>query len=247
MIAVRMTVHGLSEVMVRNDAERSREREDPEMKNLGSAALCAGVACVFAGAAHADFTGATVANLGDLGAGVDTWRVFVNFDSPTDAVLAVSGDEQYAPLVFTSLAGDALRNDGGALGGLIQEDAPSATGAAWDSWLTIGNESFIGNNTAFSPDFLGGDGIGSVVLGTAFTQANNGGYFNGDPGTPANGGSVLIAQFTVQGFAYSGTLNWQAPGGPVESSIFTVQTVPGPSALALLGLAVPFARRRRRV
>ena len=197
----------------------------------------------FAGLASADFVNVTVENLGDIGGGVNTWRVYANFDSPTDTLLAISGNDTVAPLVFTSLDGDALVNSS-PLGGLIQEDIPFPISDAWDSWVTIGDTAT--QNTAFSPGFLGGDGLRSVINGTSFTQLDNGGYFDQNPGTPEQGGSILIAQFTVANFSYGGTADWQAAGaGVVNSEFFVTTGVPAPGALALLGLAGFAARRRR--
>ena len=36
----------------------------------------------------------------------------------------------------------------------------------------------------FSPEFLDGDGVQSVMKGNFFSQPDNGGYFDSDPGTP---------------------------------------------------------------
>ena len=199
-------------------------------------------ALAIAGVANADLAGAHVVNMGDIGGGVDTWRVYLDFDSPTDTLLAVSGNDQVAPLVFQSLDGDALVNSS-PLGGLIQEDIPFPISDAWDSWVTIGDPAT--QNTAFSPGFLGGDGLLSVINGTSFSQADNGGYFDQNPGSPEQGGTILIAQFTVANFSYSGTADWQAAGAGATSTAFAVSTVPAPGALALLGLAGFAARRRR--
>lgn len=200
-----------------------------------------------AGTASADFIGASIENLGDLGAGVNTYRVFMDFDSPDDTVLAINGDDTIASLRFLSLDGDPLRNTEGAFSGTSFEDLPFPGVEAWDSWVTLGTDAPGASDAQFSPDFLGGTGSNSVIAGTSFTQVTNGGYFDSNPGTPENGGSVLVAQFTVANFSYEGTVSWQAAGAGVSQDAFFVSTaVPAPGALALLGLAGVAARRRRR-
>ena len=202
-------------------------------------------ALALTGAANADFLGASYENLGDLGAGVDTYRVYIDFSSPTDQLLAVSGNAGVSALYFNSLDGDALRNSMGPFGGTSFEDTPFPGIEAWDSWVTINSDTGP-VDAQFSPGFLGGDGSSSVINGTSFSQADNGGWFDSNPGTPETGESILIAQFTVANFEFGGTADWQSTGSGATSSAFYVNTVPAPGALALLGLAGVAARRRRR-
>lgn len=200
-------------------------------------------AALLGGVADADFIGTRLERLGDLGGGTSTWRVHVEFDSPADTVLAVSGNDQVEALVFCGL-GDALVNEAGPLGGLDFEDVPSLFAAEWDSWVTIGNPNAIGNDTSFSPGFLSGGDGSSVIHGSHFTQLDNGGWFDDDPGTVDGAGpSVLIAQFTIRSFALSGTLDWRPGGSGLMHTAFAV-AVPAPGTLLLLGL-VGLAGRRR--
>ena len=203
---------------------------------------------VAASAASAALTGASVTSMGDIGGGVDTWRVYIEFDNPADNLLAISGNAAVAALQFQSLDGDALVNEVPGLNGTRFEDTPFPTAAAYDSWVTLGETG--ASDTSFSPSFLGDvSGALSVINGTSFSQADNGGYFDQNPGTPdGSGGSALIAQFTVANFTYSGTIDYTLGGAGSEQGTFSVTTVPvpAPGAMALLGLAGLAARRRRR-
>ncbi|NNF43789.1 MAG: PEP-CTERM sorting domain-containing protein [Phycisphaerales bacterium] len=206
----------------------------------------AGAAMFIAAGATADFTGAHI-ELVDDADGMDTWRVFIDFDSPTDVLLAVGGIPDLADLVFTS--DTDLINDGGPFSGLKTEDFP-ATGftGARDSWVSIGDNLGFPNPTDYSPGFAGSDGVTNIIKGTSFSEGN-GGWFNNAPGSPVSGESILVAQFTTASggvWSLSGLANWQtgAPEG-FTSSFFEV-AVPAPGALALLGLAGLAGARRRR-
>lgn len=202
--------------------------------------------CGLGSMAAADLVGVTVTNLGDLGAGVDTYNVSVEFDAPDDALLAVGGQSGGMPLAFSSA--NPLVNDS-LLSGLALEDAPQdvPTSAVYDSWLSISGAGT--GDTQFSPGFAGGDGSSAMVAGTSFSDAS-GGYFDSNPGTVSGGvGSIVIAQFTVGGgFTFSGNVNWRndtLPSGQFFSDSFSVTAVPAPAAFAFLGLAGLAARRRR--
>ena len=200
-------------------------------------------AFAFAGAAQADFTGASIVNMGSLNPnGGTTYQIFANFDSPNDVVLAVSGNAGVSALIYDG--GELVQNQlipNSQLG-----DVPTAGIVGdGDSWVSIGDPST--QNTAFSPDFLGGNGSSSVINGTYFIQDDNGGYFDQNPGSEEGGGSVLIAQFTMDGdFSYQGTVDYNDADDGLTSMGFSVTTVPAPGAMALLGLAGLAGTRRRR-
>lgn len=208
----------------------------------------AGVATLALGAvASADFVDVSVVNAGDLGAGADSYQIFANFDAVDDTLLAIGGLPGAAPLSFMS--DSPLIQNAGAFDGLIQGDTTSILDGGGDSWVNIGT----GSDTSFSPGFAGGDGAISVINGTSFMEAD-GGYFDSNPGTPEGGvGSTIIAQFTLdlapgETATYSGLVNWRddsMPSGEFMSSFFSV-TIPGPGAVALLGLAGVVGSRRRR-
>lgn len=201
------------------------------------------VACT----ASASLTGAVAENLGDIGGGANTYRIYLTFDNPADTLLAVNGDSDVSSLLFQSLDGNSLVNSS-LFGGTTQEDVhnPEPISDAWDSWVTIGPVD--SDDTAFSPGFGGGPPGVAVIQGTSWGQVDNGGYFDQNPGTPVtpDGGQILIAQFTIAGaFSYEGTGSYQAGGAgdPISEAFFVM--VPAPGALALLGLAGLAGRRRR--
>ena len=217
------------------------------MKNV--ATLSGIAALAVSGASFAAVSGLSVTADEGLIAGTTTYRIFVNFDNDTDNLLAVSGNAAIAALEFS--ADSMLVQDSGAFDGLAFSDTPNifdANGA--DSWVSIGGSWMTGSSdTSFSPDFLGGDGVASVINGSSFTQADNGGYFDSNPGT-AETGSVIIAQFTLSNdtttASYSGTLSYGDGSNTPVDQAFSVTLVPAPGAVALLGLAGLAGTRRRR-
>jgi MYXO-CTERM domain-containing protein len=210
---------------------------------LGAAAL------IVSGSAFADFDGATI-TVQEAVSGYDTYQVFLNFNSPTDKLLAVNGDVDggYSALsynggeLYNVLFAAALADDTG--------EYSAFPGMEGDSYVTIGGQA----DTSFSPGFLedneAGAGPGAhVIRGSSFTWENNGGYFDSDPGTGAfdTGSGILIAQLTVasgEDITFGGTASFNSEAGDLTFASFSVTTVPAPGALALLGLA-GLGRRRR--
>ena len=213
----------------------------------------AGVAGSFimTGSATAGLTGVSFAVV-DLGAvGGTTYRFYADFDDPTDQLLAVSGNQNVAGFLMTTTT--VLMNDGGPFAGTKNEDFVFL-GAAWDSWVTIGASTFGTNDTDYSPGFLGSDGVSAVIVGSTLSQADNGGWFDSNPSTAENGGTVLIAQFTVMDESdgtrgeinMTGTIDYNPAGNPPASSEFFTIRTPAPGVLALLGIAGLAGTRRRR-
>lgn len=203
------------------------------------------------GAASAGFVNATVDIHGTgIIAGTITYRVSVHFDSPLDKLLAIFGDAAngHYPVRFSSSG--ALVQDDLGIPGLsdFYQGAGSPVQGPGDSWVTLGLDP-ASANAAFSPGFLGGGwGAAPVIVGSFFEDPAEG-WFDANPGTVVNGGSIVIAQFTVPenaNFEFRGTVGWQVggAGGPVKSN-FIVAT-PAPGALGLLGIAGVLGRRRRR-
>ena len=210
---------------------------------LGAAAL------IVSGSAFADFDGATF-TVQEAVSGYDTYQVFLNFNSPTDKLLAVNGDVDggYSALsynggeLYNVLFAAALADDIG--------EYSAFPGMEGDSYVTIGGQ----DDTSFSPGFLedneAGAGPGAhVIRGSSFTWENNGGYFDSDPGTGAfdTGSGILIAQLTVasgEDITFGGTASFNGTGGELSFAEFSVTSVPAPGALALIGLA-GLGRRRR--
>ena len=203
-------------------------------------------ALIVSGSAFADFGSASY-TVESAVAGYDTYKIFLNFTSPADKLLAINGD----------VAGgySAISYEGGELynalfaGALADDNGQYAAfpGMEGDSYFTIGGQT----DTSFSPGFLadntGADG--SVVNGSSFTWENNGGYFDSDPGSGAfdSGSGILVAQLTVasgEDITFGGTASYNSEAGDLTFASFSVTTVPAPGALALLGLA-GLGRRRR--
>ncbi|MFK7960438.1 MAG: PEP-CTERM sorting domain-containing protein [Phycisphaerales bacterium] len=212
-------------------------------------AALAGVGAIAAASvASADFTGVSVVEL-NLVDGFTTYQVYANFDNPTDSVLAVSATAQ-----ALSFNADSMLYQDTSLPGTGLHDTPaiSAIAGPADSWVTVGGDFANGmTDTSFSPGFLGG-GAGDLISGSSFTQESNGGYFDENPGTAENGGSVIIAQFTLANdtttATYSGGVDWQSAGAGFTSTAFdaVLVLIPAPGAFALLGLAGLATARRRR-
>lgn len=157
-----------------------------------------------------------------------TYRLYAIFSEETDQILAVGGVPAVASFQFS--ASHPLFNDGGAFDGLIAEDTAGAPVAGpRDTWLTIGHAGLAGNDTGFSPGFLGGDGVHRAVEGASLEE-DNGGWFDSDPGTPVTGTRILIAQLSFapplgepfQGFAVSGCVKWQPAPGELTETPFSV-------------------------
>ncbi|MEC8770178.1 MAG: hypothetical protein VYC41_02150 [Planctomycetota bacterium] len=203
-------------------------------------------ALIVSGSAFADFGSASY-TVESAVAGYDTYKIFLNFTSPADKLLAINGD----------VAGgySAISYEGGELynalfAGVLADDNgqyAAFPGMEGDSYFTIGGQT----DTSFSPGFLadntGADG--SVVNGSSFTWENNGGYFDSDPGSGAfdSGSGILVAQLTVasgEDITFGGTASYNSEAGDLTFASFSVTTVPAPGALALLGLA-GLGRRRR--
>ena len=203
-------------------------------------------ALIVSGSAFADFGSASY-TVESAVAGYDTYKIFLNFTSPADKLLAINGD----------VAGgySAISYEGGELynalfAGVLADDNgqyAAFPGMEGDSYFTIGGQT----DTSFSPGFLadntGADG--SVVNGSSFTWENNGGYFDSDPGSGAfdAGSGILVAQLTVasgEDITFGGTASYNSEAGDLTFASFSVTTVPAPGALALLGLA-GLGRRRR--
>ena len=203
-------------------------------------------ALIVSGSAFADFGSASY-TVESAVAGYDTYKIFLNFTSPADKLLAINGD----------VAGgySAISYEGGELynalfAGVLADDNgqyAAFPGMEGDSYFTIGGQT----DTSFSPGFLadntGADG--SVVNGSSFTWENNGGYFDSNPGSGAfdSGSGILVAQLTVasgEDITFGGTASYNSEAGDLTFASFSVTTVPAPGALALLGLA-GLGRRRR--
>lgn len=209
------------------------------------------LAAVSTATCTADFNGLVVLDLGEIVPGTTTYQFFANFDDPSDRVLSVgSGDSQGQSVDFEFHNGNPLVQVTVLPGsGLHDTPAVSPISGPGDSWVTIGGDWSNGmTDTEFSPGFLGGGG-GDLIAGTSLLESD-GGYFDANPGTPENGGSVLIAQFTVESlttfFRFGGVVHYETDSGGPDSGAFLIQ-IPAASGLGLFSLGgLRGARRRRR-
>lgn len=194
--------------------------------------------------------------------GFDTWMVVARFSDPGDQISAVNGVADLNSINFFTGDGSDMYNQG-LFAGQPLNDFPSVGigGEAYDSYLTIGASSFP-SNTQLSPDFLGDFGGAppnvQVILGSAFNVPDGAWFFFGAPPEVSNledaeAGNdtfdVLIFQVGVTtgaGFHLDANIQWFNPVSGSTNTPFTVDNIPAPGALALLGLAGLAGRRRRR-
>ena len=99
------------------------------------AAFAGTIALAAAGVASADYTGTTVMNMGEIVPGTNTYRIFVNFSSPDDRLLAISGNDTVSALRYS---GAELVQNAPGFESLDLQDKPFAASLPGDSWVTIG-------------------------------------------------------------------------------------------------------------
>ena len=88
---------------------------------------------------------------------------------PTDKVLSVSGDAETSRLEFKA-QDDLLQYE--LVPDLLIGDTPNQEVVLpGDSWVTIGDPAT--EDTLFSPGFLGGDGVSSVINGAYWMSSDN--------------------------------------------------------------------------
>ena len=195
---------------------------------------------LLAASAQADFAGVTFTSEDDVIAGATTYRFFMNFDNPVDALIAVSGNDDVSAFRITSESG--LINNELVASRMGDVENISAITGAGDSFFAN-----WGGDASFSPNFVV-PGSSAQILSTGATlleQLDNGGVFDSNPDTALTG-SVFFMQLSVaQGsqLTLEGTVDYKSSSGFLQSEAMSV-SVPAPGALALLGLA-GLGRRRR--
>ncbi len=193
--------------------------------------------------AHADYTGMTVEQFSkDFWASwgytdLTTYRIYADFDSEDDVLLAVHGSSLGALEMHSSNGAFFNPEFGDSL------TAPHGVGEwwyDWDTYVTIDGDSDSGDATALSPGF--GDEVG--YLKNDFTTSNAAWYVTPDdaPQGLADGYRVMIAQLTVdEGEHVWGTVNlFLSDGSHVIGAAF-----PAPGAILSFALAGLFRSRRR--
>ena len=213
-------------------------------------ALCAlGATFAVATAANAAFVNLTWENYVGPGwaangfTGMSAWRIYANFDSPTDFLVSAFGSPNNPMSVASS--------DGVFFNSVVANSltapmplTPAIWSNQWDTYVTIGLDTAVGDATGTSPGFAAevGDLAGN------FSTSNAAWFITPvDPqGTAGNyaGNDVMIMQLVTADTAFaSGTVSLQFDGG--TQALDEYFETPAPGVLALLGLAGLAGRRRR--
>ncbi|MEE9130460.1 MAG: hypothetical protein V3T84_10615 [Phycisphaerales bacterium] len=156
----------------------------------------------------------------DAGApeGFRTFRVVAHFGG-ADIMLFWGAFPGEGDLIFfTCNSVDLLNDTASPFSGLKAEDfATFPISAEWDSWVTVGTTGFAGNQTDYTPGFIGSDGVNAAIVGNSFSDVE-GFVFDADPTSPISGPDVVMAQFTIpegNSFHLQGVVGWNPPnGGP---------------------------------
>jgi MYXO-CTERM domain-containing protein len=217
--------------------------------NLNASAIIVGLG--LAASANAAYTGLAIETY--VGAewvaqgytGLTTYRLYAEFDDPTDVLIAVNGSSLGAMEMHSDSG--TFFNDTSILSGGLKPGPggiPGFFSVAWDSWFALDYDTPGGGAMQLSPGFA--TEVGGLAGDFSTTNAA---WFVTPADAPqgeADGGRVLIAQLTVgAGEDVWGTINLQ-DGDAVGYLGEEFTTVPAPGALALLGLAGLAGGRRRR-
>ncbi len=183
-----------------------------------------------------------------------TWNIYAQFDErPGDLVFAVAGTP-LSPLNVNVRGGTFYQNVFGDDGAPSPDLIAIYPSLAYDTFVTIGKKTSIGDEMIFAPgwpgfgpDRLAGSSIGWFI------------HHKGDPqGIPNANNQVLLMQLSTQnGTGFFGTIlvvgfsNGLDLGSPANADVdgyvsFDTQQAPAPGALALLGAAGLIGARRRR-
>ncbi|MEE2908025.1 MAG: hypothetical protein VX527_09365 [Planctomycetota bacterium] len=195
--------------------------------------------------------------------GYTTWRLYAEFDNANDQLTSVGGANPTLGAII-SYGGFYQNYVGGATSAYINSNFfPFIPELEYDSWVTIGGETTTDSQTLttvginFSSFEAGNDLF--ITNGEWTRPMNDPQAFGQVVGSMPNY-QVLVGQFTIAGYGPN-----TAPWGQLNLSGFSEQfgltgelmpwsaenvsfgtPVPAPGALALLGLAVLGAPRRRR-
>jgi uncharacterized protein (TIGR03382 family) len=181
--------------------------------------------------------------------GLVTYRIYAEFSGEAgDGVVAVFGNAD-SPLVWESASGSFF--NAAILNSLTapQDATPAIWENQWDTYVTVGTDTADGDQTSLSP------GFGAEVndLTGNFMTMNAAYFITPDQmqGMPDADGRVLIGQLTLNEgdmFIFGGGNTGSQVGIQDYNGeqYFNVPIIPGPGALALLGLAGLAGTRRRR-
>jgi uncharacterized protein (TIGR03382 family) len=169
-----------------------------------------------------------------------TYRFYAEFSGePGDGVVAVFGSQSQGPLTWQSASGVFV--NASILDSLTapQDNTPDTWENQWDTYVTIGVTDAAGDQTQLTPGF---DAEVGSLAGNFWTQ--NAAYFitpDQEQGLPDADNRVLIGQLTLNA---GDTL--VSFGLGIQDYNAVQYYIPGPGALALLGLAGLAGTRRRR-
>ena len=198
---------------------------------------CCLVLCALLG--RATFTGfSTEVVAVDAISGYLTWRVYAEFDDPSDQLIAMYGYDDF-PMSVTN-TGDFYQHPFAGPTSIDINPAffPTFPELEYDSWFTIGYE----NSTASGLNVLGFDFTTFEAGGGMLVDDAVGGtlfVLPGDPGASPVGGKVLVAQLTTNG-DINMTLNIQwrdamdQPQEATSNPVVIINSIPGctdPTAL----------------
>ena len=182
-------------------------------------------------------------------------NVYAVFDRPDpgdgsgDHMVAVAGTPN-APL-NVKIEGGVFYNH--AFGGDRAPNAaffPMFPSLAFDTFVTIGKKTSIGDTLTITPGFplgITGSSLSTTGAGWAvIPTAGQGDPFNAKDSFPGNG-QILIGQFsTLEGTSISGIMLIRYVGNGQSGQNIVSFSVPTPGVLAMMGLAGLIGTRRRR-
>ncbi|MFO0826942.1 MAG: hypothetical protein U0572_02245 [Phycisphaerales bacterium] len=202
--------------------------------------IAGAAALAVSGLASASFVGFEVDH--STSGGLEVYKVYAKFSSANDVVLNAFGTTNLAASNF---------NDADFVGGSWSPQFTQPGQEAVDSYVTIGGVPGFGNSTNADPGW-GGAGFNQPGI------PNGAGWFNSNPpnlqGKVGADNRTLLAQFVYLAGTgglpqYTSALQVGYNQGLGTATVFgggefTIG-VPGPGAVALLGLAGLAGRRRR--
>ena len=184
-----------------------------------------------------------------------TVNVYAEFDRPDpgdgsgDHMLGVFGTPD-TPMLIQVIGGTFYNSDFGGDRAPNAAFFPAFPSLEFDTFVTIGKKTDIGDTLTITPGFPLGI-TGSSLAGTTFGWAVIPTAPQGDPFDPGNSfpgnGQILIGQFsTADGSAIQGTMLVKYVSNGKSGSSIVSFGIPTPGALPMLGVAGLIGTRCRR-
>lgn len=198
---------------------------DPNASNYDEAATDNDGSCIYV---QGSFTGlsADLVSEGGAGAGLNTWRVYANFNNAGTDLLSIYGTAVSPIDVTTSTTWYQDPLGAGTSNGINEDLYTDFPSLQYDSWITIGGPAGIGEDIqTVGLDLLsfeaGGDLTSDEVAGGSWLALPG-----SVPGTaPDAQGRVLIAQLTTDGtVVFDCNIQYREPNGttPVVTELSLV-------------------------